>query len=109
MTAAQAEMLKLRHARGTVHTRDKNDRIWLNGDAAFGDRQFSKVAIETISAARTLELLAVIKQKLGPALAPERCGAGVILTGGTSKLPGIEEATAGVFGLPARRGEAPRG
>jgi cell division protein FtsA len=107
VTTAQAELLKLRHARGTVQTRDKADKVWLNGDASFGDRQLPKAAIETITAARTHELLEVLKQKLGPAFAAEHCGAGLILTGGTSKLPGIEEAATRVFGLPARRGEAP--
>jgi cell division protein FtsA len=90
-----------------VQTRDKAEKVWLNGDASFGDRQLSKAAIETISAARVLELLEVVKQKLGPAFAPQHCGAGVILTGGTSRMPGIEEAAARVFGVPARRGEAP--
>ncbi|MDB6165259.1 MAG: ftsA [Lacunisphaera sp.] len=107
VTTAQAELLKLRWARGTTQTRDKGDKVWLNGDASFGDRQLPKMAIETISAARTLELLEVVKQKLGPAFAPEHCGAGVILTGGTSRMPGIEEAASRVFGLPARRGEPP--
>jgi cell division protein FtsA len=107
ITTAQAEVLKLRHARATVQTRDKADKVWLNGDASFGDRQLPKAAIETIAAARTHELLEVLKRKLGPAFAAEHCGAGLILTGGTSKLPGIEEAATRVFGLPARRGEAP--
>jgi len=31
----------------------------------------------------------------------------VVLTGGTSKLPGIAEAAAKVFGVTARLGEAP--
>ncbi len=107
VTTAQAELLKLRHARGTVQTRDKAEKVWLNGDASFGDRQLPKAAIEAISAARTQELLEVLKQKLGPAFAAEHCGAGLILTGGASKLPGLEEAATRVFGLPARRGESP--
>jgi len=107
VTAAQAEMLKLRHGRGTVQTRDKTDKVWLDGDGAFGDRQLPKMAIETIAAARTMELLEVVRQKLGPAYVPEHCGAGVILTGGTAKLPGIDEAAMRVFGLNARRGESP--
>jgi cell division protein FtsA len=107
VTAAQAEMLKLRHGRGSVQTRDKADKVWLNGDGAFGDRQLPKLAIETIAAARTQELLEVVRLKLGAAFAPEHCGAGVILTGGTSRMPGVDEAATRVFGLPARRGEPP--
>jgi cell division protein FtsA len=107
VTTMQAEMLKLRHGRGHVQTRDKSEKVWLNGDMSFGDRQFSKAAIETITTARTVELLEVVRAKLGVKFAPEHCGAGVILTGGMSKLPGIEEAASRVFGLPSRQGEAP--
>lgn len=107
VTPAQAEILKLRHARGTVQTRDKHDKVWLNGEATFGDRQIGKAAIETIAAARTQELFEVVRRKLGAAYVPEHCGAGVILTGGTARMPGIEDAAARAFGVPARRGEAP--
>jgi cell division protein FtsA len=107
VTQAQAETLKLRHGRANVVTRDRNDKVWLNGEAAFGDRQLSRQAIETIAAVRMQELLEVVRAKLGSAFAPEHCGAGVILTGGSSKLPGLEDTAARVFGLPARCGEPP--
>lgn len=107
VTIAQAEMLKLRHGRGTVQTRDKTDKVWLNGDMSFGDRQLVKMGIETITTARTSELLEVVKARLGAAFAGEHCGAGVVLTGGTAKMPGVEEAASRVFGVPARRGESP--
>jgi cell division protein FtsA len=107
VTEGQAEKLKLRHGRGTVAVRDKSERVWLNGDFAIGDRQFPKQAIETITAARTWELLEVVKKKLGPAFDPERCAAGVILAGGTAKLPGLTEAAGKVFGVHATIGEMP--
>ncbi len=107
VTTAQAELLKLRHARATVQTRDKSDKVWLNGDLSFGDRQLPRPAIETIAAARMQEIFEVVRRKLGPALSPDHCGAGVVLTGGTSRMAGAEEAASRVFGLPARRGEAP--
>ncbi|MFI5335511.1 MAG: cell division protein FtsA [Opitutales bacterium] len=107
VTTVQAEMLKLRHGRAVVQTRDKSEKVWLNGDMSFGDRQLPKAALETITAARTQELLEVVRKKLGPKFTPEHCGAGVILTGGTAKLPGLEEAAGRVFGVPARRGESP--
>ena len=107
VTLAQAEQLKLRHARATAVTRDRADKVWLNGDASFGDRQLPRMAIEAITAARVQELFEVIRAKLGPAFVPEHCGAGVFLAGGTAKLPGIEEAATRVFGLPARRGVPP--
>jgi cell division protein FtsA len=104
---AQAEALKLRCGRATVQTRTKEEKVWLNGVPIIGDRQFSRLAIEQIATSRAWEILEVVKKKLGPAFQPERTGAGVILTGGMAKLPGLEEAATRVFGRPARRGEAP--
>lgn len=107
IATAQAEMLKLRHGRATLKTRDRQEKVWLNGVMSFGDRQLSLHALETITAARTEELLTVLRSKLGARFSPEHCGAGVILTGGTAKLPGIDELAGRVFGVPARRGQAP--
>lgn len=109
LTEGQAEKLKLRCGRAMVATRTRDEKVWLNGDFAIGDRQFPKQTIEQITSARAWELLEVVKKKLGPAFEPERTGAGVVLTGGTSKLPGIVEAASKVFGMPAHLSEAPSG
>ncbi|PTY05522.1 cell division protein FtsA [Opitutaceae bacterium EW11] len=107
LTEGQAEKLKLRFGRATVLTRDKADKVWLNGDFAIGDRQFPRQAIEQITSARVWEIFEVVKKKLGASFSPERTVAGVVVTGGTSKLPGIAEAAAKVFGVVSRVGEAP--
>ena len=107
LTEGQAEKLKLRFGRGIIATKDRLEKVWLNGDYAIGDRQFSRYSIEQITSARIWEIFEVVKKKLGPAFSPEKIAAGVILTGGTSKLPGIDEAAAKVFGVQARIGEAP--
>jgi len=107
LTEGQAEKLKLRFGRAMVHTRDKNEKVWLDGNFAIGDRQFARQAIEQITAARAWELLEVVRKKLGTAFSPETCAGGVVLTGGTAKLTGIAEAAAKVFGVPAHLGETP--
>jgi len=107
LTEGQAEKLKLRHGRALVQARNKNDKVWLEGNFAIGDRQFPQHTIEQITAARTWEIFEVVKKKLGSAFSPENCAAGVVLTGGTAKLPGMAECAAKVFGVPAHLGEAP--
>jgi cell division protein FtsA len=107
LTPMQAEKLKLRFGRANVQARDKAEKVWLDGNFAIGDRQFSQQAIEQITAARVRELLEAVKKKLGHAFSPETCSAGVVLTGGTAKLAGITEVATGVFGVPAHLGEAP--
>ncbi|HXC01512.1 MAG TPA: cell division protein FtsA [Opitutaceae bacterium] len=103
----QAEAIKLRYGRGVVHARDKKDRVMLIGDFSIGDREFPRLTIEQITAARVWEIFEVVRQKLGASFAPEKIPAGVVLTGGSAKLPGITEAAAKVFGTSARLGEVP--
>jgi cell division protein FtsA len=107
LTEGQADKLKERFGRGTVVTRDKTEKVWLNGDFAIGDRQFPRQAIEQITSARVWEIFEVVKKKLGASFVPDRISAGVVITGGTAKLPNVAEAAAKVFGVVARVGELP--
>ena len=107
LTEGQAEKLKLRFGRAVVQARDKGEKVWLDGNFAIGDRQFSRHAIESITAARAWELLDVVKKRLGHAFSPEACAGGVVLTGGCAKMPALVECAAKVFGTSARLGEAP--
>lgn len=107
LTSGQAEAMKLRHGSAVVTSKDRNEKVWLNGDFSIGDRHFPRQAVEQITALRITELFEVVRKKLGPAFVPEMLGAGVVLTGGTSKLMAIDEAAAQVFGVAARRGEFP--
>ncbi len=109
VTEGQAEKLKIRHGRAITMSRDKSEKVWLNGDFAIGDRQFPRRAIELITEARVQEIFEVVKKKLGAELAPELCAAGVFLTGGMAKLPAIADAATKVFGIPAVLGEMPPG
>ncbi len=107
LTEGQADKMKQRFARATITTRDKAEKVWLNGDFAIGDRQFPKQMIEQIASLRVAEIFEVVKKKLGPAFEPERIAGGVVVTGGTARMPGIAEAASKVFDATARVGEVP--
>lgn len=107
LTEGQSEKLKLRFGRASVQSKDRAEKVWLDGNFAIGDRQFPRYAIEQITAARATEILEVVRMKLGTAYSPETCSAGVVLTGGTAKLPGLTEVASRVFGVPAHIGETP--
>jgi cell division protein FtsA len=107
LTAVQAEGIKLRYGRAGIQAVGKGEKIWLNGDFAIGDKMLSRLAIDQIVSARVDEILGVVKKQAGPWLRPEQIRSGVVLTGGTAKLPHIDEAAARVFNLPARVGEMP--
>jgi cell division protein FtsA len=102
ITASQAESLKLRHGRGVQQCRDRAEKVWLVGDCSIGDRQFPLAVVEQIISLRVHELFEVIRRRLEGRLRPELVAGGVVLTGGCSKLPAIEQAAAKIFGLPAR-------
>ncbi len=107
ITEGQADKMKTLYGRATVAAKDRNDVVWLNGDMGIGDRKFPRMTIEQITTARVRELFEVVRKKLGNIYTPADTLAGVVLTGGTTALPGIEDAAARVFEVPARFG-APR-
>ena len=106
LTAAQAESIKMRYGRATVQA-GRGERVWLNGDFAIGDKMLPRLAIDQILAARVAEIFSVVRKSAGRLVRPETLRAGVVITGGASRLPQIDEAAARVFGLPARVGEMP--
>lgn len=106
LTIAEAERLKCLHGRATVSARDRQSRILLHGDRRVGDREIPRMTIEQVTAARMREILEIVRKKLGSIYVPSDTLAGVILTGGTSRLPGIEDEAARVFETPARIGLA---
>ncbi len=107
LTASQAETLKLRFGSALLQCKDKGERVWLNGDLSIGDRQVSRQSIEKILSLRVSELFDVVRRSLGANFAPEKLGAGVVLTGGTSRLPMIDRSAQEVFKIPVRLGENP--
>lgn len=107
ITEGQADKMKTLYGRATIAAKDRSDAVWLNGDMGIGDRRFPRMTVEQITTARITEIFEVVRKKLGALYTPEETLAGVVLTGGTTALPGIEDAAARVFGVPARVG-APR-
>ncbi len=104
ITEGQADKIKSLYGRATVSAKDRADAVWLNGDMGIGDRRFPRMTIEQITTSRVRELLEVVRKKLGNIYAPGDTLAGVVITGGTSALPGIDEAAARIFEVPARIG-----
>jgi cell division protein FtsA len=107
LTRPQAEKLKLRFGAAVLRARDKQEKVWLNGDYSIGDRQFPRQTVEHITSSRARELLEVLRKTLGPAFTPEQTPAGVVVTGGAARLSGLDEAAGKIFGVPGRLGEAP--
>ncbi len=102
-----AESFKLKDGRAYYQSEDREKKVWLVGDFTIGDRQYPLAAITKIIEARVFEIFDIIKEQLvdSDLFEPSDIASGVILTGGSSRLTGIEEAAHRRFGLEARASE----
>ncbi len=66
--------------------------------------QVSLQVVAEILGARTEELMRLVREQLEEAGLMQQLAGGVVITGGSAKLPGIVELAQQVFGLPTRRG-----
>jgi cell division protein FtsA len=107
MNERSAESVKLRYGKAVVDNADKNDSVMLIGDLTIGDRSIPRISIHKILNARVEELFMVVKNTLGSEISPANLPAGVILTGGTSRLLHICDVAQQTMGVPVRLGESP--
>ena len=84
---AYAEELKLEYGKAQSDPSDSEQDLWIIGNKTIGDRTISRKAIADIIHVRTVELFEIISKELGELLNPNDLGAGVLLTGGASRLP----------------------
>lgn len=101
-----AEKLKVKEANLLPGDHQKG-KVWLVGDQVIGDREVPLEVLRTILHARVEELFQIVRKSLAKTGVENHLGAGVVLTGGTSRLPGIEHVAGKVFGRPARVAEMP--
>ena len=104
-----AEKLKLEHGKAVPDPSDEKEEVWMVGDRTIGDRSVSRKAITDIIHVRVAELFEIIHKELGDLLSPEDLKGGILLTGGGSQLPGIEQVASKVLGMPVRKAGFPPG
>ncbi|HVW23696.1 MAG TPA: cell division protein FtsA [Candidatus Saccharimonadales bacterium] len=96
-----AEQVKLEHANLRAGAHKTNAMVKV-GDAA---HNFQFEEIKMIVEARVEELLEYVDKELQKIKRSRKLPGGVVLTGGTAKLPGIDEFAREVLQLPARIGK----
>lgn len=101
------ESIKLRYAKAIVDKEDKDDSVLLHGDLTIGDRPIPRVSIYKIAHSRMEELFMILKNRLGSILSTQNLPGGVVLTGGSSRLPGIDQLAEETMGVSARLGGSP--
>ena len=99
-----AEQIKLKHACALQQLASADEMIEVPG---VGDRSARRLARQTLAEVvepRYEELLSLVQSELRRSGFEESCAAGVVLTGGTSKMEGVIELAEEVFHLPVRLG-----
>ncbi len=98
-----AEDFKVKHGRAYYQTGDKDEKVWTIGDLTIGDREYPLAAITKIIEARVSEIFDIIKAELEVAelLEPMDIASGIVLTGGSARLAGIDEVAKRCLGLDA--------
>lgn len=102
-----AESIKHRFGKAIVDTADKNDTVLLFGDLTIGDAPISRSSIYKITHARVEELFNIIHNKLGSLISAQNLPGGIIITGGSARLPHLCEAARQAFNVSARVAQNP--
>lgn len=108
INSKDAESLKCRYGKAIVDPRDKHEFEMLHGDMEIGDRPIPRGAIYKIINARVKETFHILQNRLGSGLSSQNLPGGIILTGGTARMPGMRELAEEVFGLPVRIATHPK-
>jgi cell division protein FtsA len=104
---SHAETLKKNYGKALVEEADKTEQRWLHGDllegnSAIGNRPVKLAAFAQILQPRLEELFDIVRDELGEYYDPVMMKAGVVLTGGTARLPGIVELAKRRLAVDAR-------
>lgn len=98
------EELKLRYGSVLPDSVPEDDKVWATVFGEKAERSFSRRFICEILEARASEMLEIIGEELDKSGYYDRLSAGIVLTGGSSQLPGLTELGRRILGMPVRVG-----
>ena len=99
-----AEEIKIKYARALKQLASAEEEIEVPGLGERPARQLSRQALAAVVEPRYEELLNLVQSELKHSGYLELLGAGVVLTGGSSKMEGVVELAEEVFHMPVRLG-----
>ena len=100
----EAERLKISHGCAVARMATEDEAVFVPSPGGEGGREVSRRALAEIIEPRAREILELAREEAEKSGFLSLIGAGVVLTGGTSLLPGMAELAEEIFGLPARVG-----
>jgi cell division protein FtsA len=102
----RAEELKIQHGAALVEEADKGRTVETAGHLGMPPKTVNLEHLRRIMSLRLEEMFRLIEQDLLKAGLMDYLRAGVLLTGGGSRVPGIQELAHKVFDLPVSLGQA---
>jgi cell division protein FtsA len=99
-----AEDIKLRYGIAKQVLADPDDKIEVPGIGDRGPRSLSRQALAAVIEPRVEELFSLVQQVIRESGYEELLSSGVVITGGTSMLPGMAELGEDIFLKPVRIG-----
>ena len=100
----QAEEIKIKHAVAMCELADPEYKIQMTAVGQHGTFEISQYHLAQVIEPRYEELLYLVREELHKVGLINSLVAGIVLTGGSSKIPGIIELSERVFNLPVRQG-----
>lgn len=104
LSTPQAERLKRKHGEAMVDLLARDRKVTVPPDGGFRGGDIRSRDLNTIVHARMQETFELIKSALGDELFRKGMRAGVVLTGGGSRLPRVTELASQVFEMPCHIG-----
>ncbi|MCC5788539.1 MAG: cell division protein FtsA [Opitutales bacterium] len=110
LSRREAEYVKIEHGKALPTAEDGQRAVVMEGgEGAIGERSLSQLAISQILEARVREIFEILQTTITSELLNKAyIPGGVIITGGTSQLPGVTEVGSQALGLPVRCGQNPK-
>jgi cell division protein FtsA len=102
----EAETIKQRYGCALVEQVESGDMIEVPSVGGRKPRSLSRQILCEIIEARVEEIFQLIREEIRNTAYEDLLASGVVLTGGTSQLPGIADIAEDVLGLPIRFGAA---
>ena len=104
----KAEQIKIGHGCALASLVSSSDLVGVSGVGGRPDREISRHVLASMIEPRMEEIFAMANREVKKNHFAELLGGGVVLTGGTSLMPGVVELAEQVFEMPVRLG-APEG
>jgi cell division protein FtsA len=104
----KAEQLKIQHGCALASLVSSSHTVAVSGVGGRADKEISRQLLSSMIEPRMEEIFAMANREVKKNHFAELLGGGVVLTGGTSLMPGVQELAEQVFEMPVRLG-APAG